>query len=103
MKKASQLSTTILTIFIVLAIGLDDGERNSGKTTSCIKVLTNASHVSKGASTSDSKLCTSLCEKISPQGVSFCKPIATTGQSKKGNPVCNCRYWCRSDGTPHTT
>ncbi|KAL9286434.1 putative defensin-like protein 152 [Arabidopsis thaliana] len=102
MKKASQLSTTILTIFIVLAIGMMV-KGTVGKQRLCIKVLRNASHVSKGASTCDSKLCTSLCEKISPQGVSFCKPIATTGQSKKGNPVCNCRYWCRSDGTPHTT
>ncbi|CAH8272974.1 unnamed protein product [Arabidopsis lyrata] len=101
MKKPSQLSATILTIFTILAIGVMV-EETLGKQRLCLKVLTNASHVSKDTSTCDSKLCTSLCEKKSPQGVGFCKPIATTEQSKKGKPECNCRYWCRSDGTPST-
>ncbi|VYS62349.1 unnamed protein product [Arabidopsis thaliana] len=95
MKKPSQLSATILTIFVILAIGVMVKETLGQAPSTCFEALKDAS---KGASC-DSELCASLCKKKSSGGVGTCRTKTT--QPSKGQPECHCRFWCKSDGSPY--
>ncbi|CAH8273008.1 unnamed protein product [Arabidopsis lyrata] len=93
MKKPSQLSATILTIFTILAIGVMVKETVGQAPHNCVEILKEAS---KGA-TCDAKLCASQCRQKFPAAGGFGEC-----NSNRGQVECQCKFYCKSDGSPIT-